>query len=67
MMARAHLSFRVAHRLRLNSDGAGLHGPGAIRGDCRRMAIESQSSVQDVDIKRRQQRLLSYGQLLKWK
>jgi hypothetical protein len=27
---------RVGHRLRLNPDGAGLHGPGSIRGDGRR-------------------------------
>ena len=31
------------------------------------MAIESPSSVQDVDLKRLQQRLASDGQLLKWK
>jgi FAD dependent oxidoreductase len=31
------------------------------------MAIESQSSVQDVEVKRLQQRLVSDGQILKWK
>jgi hypothetical protein len=31
------------------------------------MAIESQLSVQDVDLKRLQQRLASDGQILKWK
>ena len=34
--ARADLPVRVAHRLRLNPHGAGLHGPGPIRRDGRR-------------------------------
>ncbi len=64
--SRARVRLELAHRLRLDPHGAGVHDPGQSAATAAALAIDGGVAVQDVPYAKLRERLLEDGQVLEY-